>query len=607
MSARDEREANPRGRRGGRWPRPPLCLLASIGLLLPLASPASAPGSAPRPGTQVERSVHSAAPDAKLVKESFVRVYKPLPAADGPHPKACDWIGYLRFRSVHGPGDPSRADAVFVIIPGFLGGAGSFDQVARNTVRDAAARGKLVEFWALDRRSNCLEDDTGVRAAARAHDPELAYDYYWGGREVGGRRFSGWVSAQDASWLNHVGLSQTLRDWYAVMKAGIPSRRVRAHKVFCGGHSMGGPMTAALASWDFDGDRKTRNDAGLRQCAGFVGLDTRLTVSAPSLNPANPASALLALTLASGSPYVNTPPIEPETIQLPPVFGVGALYAPGRTDLLRNLPHSTNIDLAQRFLFSRDAANFATGSPNIRDFTITNAATLAGVFDDNSAPLFFLRSSLGFLTGGPLYDKNYPQPNPDLALPEDPSAPIYSWQNYNRVGAHGSPIPNNDEGRPYTSREGEASDIHQFARTMFEAPANFIEQYFPTKLLRDLQAAGNGDRSGDLSHLEYEHGPSRRPAIIVRAGDSLDNSAPDSGPPIPGARPNSRPLSRSITVPGYNHLDVLTAARRQNDGRPEPTSQALARFASKVTAGSQAALGRKQSGAGRPLETRLIP
>jgi hypothetical protein len=97
---------------------------------------------------------------------------------------------------------------------------------------------------------------------------------------------------------------------------------------------------------------------------------------------------------------VNTPPIEPEAIQLPPVFGVGALYAPGRTDLLRNLPHSTNIDLAQRFLFSRDAANFATGSPNIRDFTITNAATLAGVFDDNSAPLFFLRSSLGFLTGG---------------------------------------------------------------------------------------------------------------------------------------------------------------------------------------------------------------
>ena len=69
----------------------------------------------------------------------------------------------------------------------------------------------------------------------------------------------------------------------------------------------------------------------------------------------------------------------------------------------------------------------------------------------------------------------------------------------------------------------------------------------------------------------------------MRAGDSRDNSAPDQGPPRRGPAPNSKPLSRSITIPGYNHLDVLTAARRQNDGRPEPSSLALARFAIAVT------------------------
>lgn len=559
-------------------------VLAAAGTAMLLAWPAVASGAAkPAPGTTVEGTVHSAAPDANLVKESFVRVYKPLPKGDGPHPKACDWISYLRYRSADGPKRPSKADAVFVIIPGFLGGAGSFDQVARNTVRDAAQADKRVEFWALDRRSNCLEDHTGVKAAARAGDPSVGYDYYWNGAKVHGKRFGGWVSQHDAAWLKHVGLAQTLRDWYTVLKTGIPSRRTRARKVFCGGHSMGGPITAAFASWDFDGDPKTKNDAGYRQCAGFVGLDTQLVVGTPGLDPTNPSAVLLTAVLASGSPYVNVPPIVPETIQLPPIFGVGAFYDPGGTDLLRMLPHSQNIDLAQRFLFSRDAANFATGRPSIRDFTISNEADLAGVFDDNSAPLFFMRSSLGFLKGGELTDKNFPSPDPSLALPEDESAPLYSWQNYDRVAKNGRKVPLNDEGDPYTSREGEASDIHQFARTQFESPANFIEQYFPTKLLKDLRDAGQGDRSGSLSHLKYDDGPSRRAALIVRAGDSQDNSAKDSGPPIEGDPPNSRPLSRSITVPGYNHLDVLTAARHQNDGRPEPTSKTLAQFAAKVT------------------------
>jgi hypothetical protein len=149
------------------------------------------------------------------------------------------------------------------------------------------------------------------------------------------------------------------------------------------------------------------------------------------------------------------------------------------------------------------------------------------------------------------------------------------------VGKNGAPIALNEEGQPYTTRESEVSDLHQFARTSFEAPANFIEQYFPTKLLNDLQNAGKGDRSGDLAHIMYD-GPSKHPALVVAAGDSLDNAPPDDGPPVTGDPPNSKPLSRKITIPGYNHLDVLTATRRQNDGRPEATAKTLARFAISV-------------------------
>src|SRR2546423_13485968 len=98
--------------------------LALVAAVAAVVATAASPAEAARSRTRVERAVRSAAPDAKLVKESYVSIYSPLPAADGPHPKACDWIGYERYRSARGPRRASRADAVFTIIPGFLGGAG---------------------------------------------------------------------------------------------------------------------------------------------------------------------------------------------------------------------------------------------------------------------------------------------------------------------------------------------------------------------------------------------------------------------------------------------------------------------------------------------------
>ena len=179
-------------------------------------------------------------------------------------------------------------------------------------------------------------------------------------------------------------------------------------------------------------------------------------------------------------------------------------------------------------------------------------------------------------------DKNFPTAGMGaLALPGDTSAPAYVWNNYDQVGTAQHPLVPNEAGSPYTSREGETSDIRALARTMFDAPANFIEQYFPTRISTDVESLGEGDRSGTLENLRYD-GVSKRPALIIAAGDSQNNSAPDSGPPIVGDPPNARKLSRRITIPGYNHNDVLTAARRQNDGRPEPSSTELAAFMLKV-------------------------
>jgi len=64
--------------------------------------------------------------------------------------------------------------------------------------------------------------------------------------------------------------------------------------------------------------------------------------------------------------------------------------------------------------------------------------------------------------------------------------------------------------------------------------------------------------------------PGRRPTINLWGGDGLVAARfAAAGTPYP---PNTSVL------PGYQHLDVLTAAGRQNDGRPEEGAAALARF-----------------------------
>jgi hypothetical protein len=123
------------------------------------------------------------------------------------------------------------------------------------------------------------------------------------------------------------------------------------------------------------------------------------------------------------------------------------------------------------------------------------------------------------------------------------------------------------------------------ARIFFDGPTNFIEQYFPVRLIADVVAAEGGDRSGGLAGIRH-NGPSMKPILLIQAGDSDDNDGPDSGPArVSSTRPNDKPLSREIVIPGYNHLDVTTASRVQTDGHTEMSSSRLALYAMKVVPG----------------------
>ncbi len=59
-------------------------------------------------------------------------------------------------------------------MPGFLGGGPSFDGIARSVVRRCTEDGFPVEVWAIDRRSNGMEDLAGMNDAESAGDAEIA-------------------------------------------------------------------------------------------------------------------------------------------------------------------------------------------------------------------------------------------------------------------------------------------------------------------------------------------------------------------------------------------------------------------------------------------------
>ncbi|MGW1747086.1 hypothetical protein ACWCRD_16060 [Streptomyces sp. NPDC002092] len=518
------------------------------------------------------------------VSESVVRVKIPLPASFGARPAVCDWLSYLRYRSSDGPRASADADRILVAQPGILEGAGAFDSVARNTVARAAEQGRHIEFWALDRRSNCLEDRTGIASG----DEHTAVDYYYRGKQVDGRTFAGFVGNERLGWMAKLGIEQTVRDQYDLLAAELPDQGLRKRKVLCGGHSLGGVITGYFATADFDDDPTTTSDAGYNQCAGYFALDTTVSTTLGDLSGGMPDDTdLPGVGLGYGAvqagldsgvlPRSLSAPVllNPETMTLLAIAGVGAVQDPGgEADLPSYLPADTNIEATNRFLFSKDTATFLTGSPAVKDFRLTNAAVLGALLDDNSVPLAFLQSSVGFFDGGPITDKNFPAANgssqqPGLfgveykAIPEKPHGPLYTWRNYDRVGAADDPGYRSADGTPFTNASKEVTDMGELARSLAQQPLDFTEQYFPTKLVTDLELATSPQVKQLVVHPE---GLTANPTLTVLAGDGL----------LAGRIPVGL---HPVVADGYQHLDVLTAAPVQNNGRPEIVSSNLAQFA----------------------------
>ena len=173
-----------------------------------------------------------------------------IPGAPAAGPARFDRVTVTRF-------GPERARTVLVLVPGTSGGAGDFTLVGR----DLVSRVPGLQVWAMDRRTQALED-TSVFADALAGrtTPQGALDYYlgWLTNPAQSPRFTP-PAPEDVAFARDWGLRVQLEDLRRVV------RRARAggRRVLLGGHSLGASVAAAYATWDFAGRPGHRDLDGL--------------------------------------------------------------------------------------------------------------------------------------------------------------------------------------------------------------------------------------------------------------------------------------------------------------------------------------------------------
>ena len=167
---------------------------------------------------------------------------------------------------------------VLILVPGFLGGAGDFDYMARRVVERSQGR---TAVWAVDRRSNGLEDQTGLDAAEAAQDADVAKDYYFHGASINGRTFAGFVQGSQVPFESEWGVKTTIEDLDALVTRAIA--RYPNAAIILGGHSLGGSLVPIYAAWDFGAY------AGFERLSGLVLLEGAPNPQGPDAIPSQQA------------------------------------------------------------------------------------------------------------------------------------------------------------------------------------------------------------------------------------------------------------------------------------------------------------------------------
>jgi pimeloyl-ACP methyl ester carboxylesterase len=295
-----------------------------------------------------------------------------IPSSAGANPpRSCLFsIHCVRFSWIQGFNDPATPDNldrvgvlkigspfarnILVLSPGTSAGSGYFRPLADDIVNRTHGRWQV---WSVERRENQLEDQSVLDKfkQGQANSQQL-FDYYLG-----------WLS--NSSITNHFhlipdssvafgrgwGMNVEIQDLHRVVETAHRFRR----RVALGGHSLGGSITTAYATWDFNGK------AGAKDLSGLVYID-----GGSNPVPVTPQQATQSLqSLQTGSPWLSFGGIPTPFLGLFSATGAcGTVYDPNSPSLGYNfslLPANIKPPLPAGVVPTNEAQfGFATSVPS---------------------------------------------------------------------------------------------------------------------------------------------------------------------------------------------------------------------------------------------------
>lgn len=250
---------------------------------------------------------------------------------------------------------PQSAETVLVLVPGYAGGAGDFTLVAKDLVE----RVDGLAVWAVDRRSQALEDTTVFTRGIRGEVPlQAVRDYYTGwitNPDQPGPRFTP-PSTDTLKFASEWGLPTAIGD----LRNVIRSARRQGKRVILGGHSLGASMATIYATWDFAGR------PGYRDIDGIVLIDGgTLGTFAPVPTPAQLQRRLAAV---RKQPFAD-------------LVGLGLPWAQGVFAQMAGL-HAVREPAETSPFWNYELLPQKFRPP----FAVTNRAMLGYVFDETTSP-----------------------------------------------------------------------------------------------------------------------------------------------------------------------------------------------------------------------------
>jgi pimeloyl-ACP methyl ester carboxylesterase len=365
----------------------------------------------------------------EMRRSALVLICLALPASAAARPLSVTWL-----RGFAAPGTPAKynkvgvikvgsakAKNVLVFEPGTSAGSAYFVPLAKWIISKAPD----WQVWSVERRQNLLEDQSLVNFSkqGKVNDVQV-YDYYFGSSAP---HFHA-VDPSKVTFAKQWGMNVAIQD----LRRVITAARKLGGRVVLGGHSLGGSVVTAYATWNFGGR------PGARDLAGLVYDDGG---SLPAESAAIATAALHDLQ-AAPSPWLSFGGIP---APLAGVFNVtgstAALLFPDR----RNLGQSTGL---------LNVVSFPDGRKLTPDVPVSNLGQYGYALNVATSPHALIAAQA------------------HLGRGITASGPIHGW-----------------DGR------GALTPIKRFA-TMFSGlgmnDVDGTEWYFPQRLTDDTRAVNNG-------------------------------------------------------------------------------------------------------------------